>query len=72
MGCKIGKSFHSGCMSRSSGGFSGGFRRVLVFPPSPFVFQVGPSCGFKGSSGLTHFQDLDVSDEVTSMNVRQR
>ena len=28
------------------------FIRVPVFPPSPFVFHVGPSCGFKGSGRL--------------------
>ena len=28
------------------------FRRVLVFPPSPFVFHVGPSFDFKGSGSL--------------------
>ena len=32
--------------------FNVGFRMVPVFPPSPFVFRVGPACGFKGSCGL--------------------
>ena len=27
-------------------------KKVPVFPPSPFVFHVGPSCGFKGSGLL--------------------
>ena len=27
---------------------------VQIFPPSPFVFHVGLSCGFKGSGGLVN------------------
>ena len=29
-------------------------KRVPVFPPSPFVFHAGPSCGFKGRGGLVN------------------
>ena len=32
--------------------FNDCFRNVRVFPGSPFVFRVGPSCGVKRSCGL--------------------
>ena len=44
---KIDRSFHSGCMTRSVQWL---FQKGPSFPPSPFAFHVGPSCGFKCAS----------------------